>query len=125
MKAQVSMEFLFVLSALMVIFVVFTTIYLGEKVNLFQTEESLATLGNAYRVSAAINYVHLAGDGAQYNFTVGKIDRENITIATVSVESKRPYAASQAPLLNGNVNTTTIEGGQMLIKNNNGAIEIE
>ncbi len=101
-------------------------VYAGQRVNLFQVQDSVAGTRNAYAISAAVNYVHLAGDGAEYNFTLSGVGREeNITLSGYAAESNRSYAMSQAPLLNGNTNTSTVEGGEMLIKNNNGAIEIE
>jgi hypothetical protein len=122
----VSAEFLFVLSALALLFLIIYTVNLGQKTNLFQAQDTLAGMRNAYAMSAALNYIHLAGDGAQYNFTLsGVSQRENITLSGAAVQSNRTYAISHAPLLNGNVNTSSIEGGRMIIKNKNGAIEIE
>lgn len=126
LKAQTSVEFLFVIAALALLLLVLYAVYGGQRMNLFQVQDTLASTRNAYAASAAINYVHLAGDGAQYNFTLPGIgSTENVTLSEYAVESNRTHAVSQAPLLNGNVNSSTLEGGQMLIKNNDGAIEIE
>jgi len=120
-----SEEFLFVIAALLIIFIIFYAIYLGQKANLLQTQDTLASTYNVYSVAAVMNYVYLAGNGAQYNFTLAtKGQEENLTVFGHAVESQRPHGRAQAPLLNGNVNTTNISGGQMMIRNNNGAIEI-
>ena len=114
------------LAALALLLLVLYVIYSGQRINLFQVQDTVSSTRNAYAVSAAINYVHLAGDGVEYNFTLSRISStENITLSEYTAESNRTHAISQAPLLNGNTNTSTLEGGQMLIKNNNGAIEIE
>jgi hypothetical protein len=126
MRAQISAEFLVVVSALMSIFLFVYVVFLSQNINLFQARESITSMKNAYALSAALNYVHLAGDGAQLNFTLsGKENDENITISDVSVESRKTYTAIQAPLLNPNTNTSSVEGGRMIIKNNGGVIEIE
>jgi len=119
-------EFLFILAALALLLLVLYVVYAGQRINLFQVQDTLASTRNAYALSAAINYVHLAGHGAEYNFTLsGVSDIENVTLSEYAAESDRTHAVSQAPLLNGNMNVSTVEGGRMLIKNNNGAIEIE
>ena len=126
LKAQTSGEFLIILAALTLIILIFYVVYSNQRINLFQVQDVLSSTRNAYALSAAINYVHLAGNGAQYNFTLSnKGDTEDITISAYAAESNRTHALSQAPLLNGDTNASTLGGGQMLIKNNNGAIEIE
>ncbi len=113
-------------SALLAALIVFYVVSAGQKINLFQVHDTLVSTRNAYAVAAAINYVHLAGDGAEYSFTLsGKADEENVSLSEAGVESKRGHAVSQAPLLNGNVNQSTLEGGLMRIMNKDGAIEIE
>lgn len=115
------MEFMFVVSVLIVLSLVFYIIYQGQKINLFQTESKLTTEKNAYSLAAAINYVYLAGPGTEYNFTLS----ENVTVSDLAVQSNRTYSTSHAPLLSSDINTTIIERGEIVIKNNNGAIEIE
>ncbi len=117
MKAQVSAEFLVVFSALVTIFLVFFMVGMGHNVNLAQISDSVSGDTDAYALSVALNYVHLAGDGAQYNFTSSR----NLSISDVSVESER----GQAPLLNSDTNATNVSAGAMLIKNNDGGLEIE
>jgi hypothetical protein len=110
----------------MAIFLFVYIVFLGQNINLFQAEDSIIGMKNAYALSTAINYVHLAGDGAQLNFTLtGKENTENITIFDVSVESRRSHSVVYAPLLNPDINVTSVQGGMMVIKNNKGVIEIE
>jgi hypothetical protein len=124
MKAQVTAEFLVVVSALAAIFLIFYVVYFGQNINLTQSQDSIAAMRNAYALSAAMNYVYLAGEGAQYNFTLRKEQDENVTISNLSVESSRTHAVAQAPLLEGNTNASSVNGGQMVIRNNDGVIEI-
>lgn len=126
LKAQIVAEFLFVLSILALISLIIYVIYGGQRINVAQIDDNLKSARNAYALSAAINYVHLAGEGAQYNFTLsGKDDNEVMTISNFTVQSNRTNSISQAPLLNRNINTSEVHGGEMIIKNNNGEIEIE
>lgn len=126
MKAQVSAELLVVVSALMALFVMIYVVVLSENVNLFQAQDSLHSLRNAYALSSAINYVHLAGDGAYINFTLSNLeDEDNITLSNVSVESRNERSHAVSPLLVASINTTHIEEGRMVIRNNAGGIGIE
>ena len=126
MRGQTSGEFIVVLSSLMIIFLIFYTTYLGNTGLLYQEQDRLMTSRNAYALATAINYVHLAGDGASYAYSLGGVtEDENITISEVAVESARPYSVSDAPLLNSDVNTTVVEPGEMTIRNVKGEIRIE
>ena len=51
------------LAALALLLLVLYVIYSGQRINLFQVQDTVSSTRNAYAVSAAINYVHLAGDG--------------------------------------------------------------
>lgn len=124
LKGQVSAEFLVILAALSTVFLIFFIVSLEENVNFLQARDSIGGMRSAYALSAALNFVHLAGDGAQYNLTLSGTGG-NMTITDLAVESNRTYSVSYAPLLNPNVNVSTVERGNMLIKNNNGEIEIE
>jgi uncharacterized protein (UPF0333 family) len=124
MKAQVSAEFLVVVSVLVLVFLIIYQIGIGQNINLLQTKDSVEAMRNAYALSAAINYVYLSGDGTTYNFTNTKEANETISISEYSVESFRGKAKVQAPILDANVNASEVGSGQKIIKNNNGAIEI-
>ena len=120
-----SEEFLFVIAALLLVFIIFYAIYLGQRTNLLQVQDTLASTYNTYATAAVMNYVYLAGDGAQYNFSLAtKGQAENLTIFGHEVESQRAHGRAQAPLLTGNINTTNLSGGQMIIRNNHGVIEV-
>lgn len=125
-RGSISSEFLVVFGLMLLIGLVFYTFELGETINIVQIREKLAAHRNALAASAAINYVYLAGDGAEYDFTLPYIAKgENITIYEGSIESRRPEALSSAPLLSSNTNSTTMKGGKTILRNNNGLIEIE
>jgi uncharacterized protein (UPF0333 family) len=117
LRAQISAEFLLVIAALVSIFLVFYTIALEHNMNLFHVTDNINGRAEAYGLSTAMNYVHLAGDGTEYNFTA----RRNMTITNVSVQA----GSGRAPLLNKNTNTSTVGIGSAIIRNNDGEIEIE
>lgn len=125
MKAQVSYEFMIVLSALVMLFVIVFAVYFGGNINLFQIQDTVAVTRNAQSVAAVMNYVYLAGDGASYNFTLTNVqNEENITISDYAVTSKRHYASAGSPLLNANVNASSLDNGDAIITNNGGEIDI-
>jgi len=125
MKAQVSSEFMVVYSALLIIFVVVFTIYVGGSINLSQTTESVAAERNAQAAAAAMNYVYLAGDGASYAFTLAnRENEENISISCYAVSSERPYVYASAPLLDAKVNVSSLCRGDVMITNNKGELDI-
>jgi len=99
----------------------------GQKINLYQAQDSIETTRNAYATAIAINYVYFAGDGASYVFTVtGKIDRENLSTFGATIRSNRTsHVTSSAPLLNSNVNNFTFDYGYVNISNNDGVMSIE
>ena len=126
MRGNISAEFLTILAALMIIFLIFTVTYSGQNLNIFHIKEMLSGRQTAYSVATAINYVHLAGDGAQYRFNViGRSDDENITFFSHSVESRRGDEVSSGPLLNGIINVSTLDGRLAVIRNDDGVIGID
>jgi len=125
MKAQASLEFMVVYSVLFMIFVVVFSIYLGGSLNLFQAQDSMAALRNAHSVAAAMNYVYLAGDGASYGFSLSNTkNEENITMSDYAVTSERPHASAGAPLLDAEVNVSSISRGDLVISNDGGVIHV-
>jgi hypothetical protein len=125
MKAQVSSEFIVVYTALLLIFVVIFSILFGGGFNLFQIQNLVAAQRDAQSIATAINFVYLAGDGASYNFTPQNLMAgENITISDFGVSVERPYAYASAPVLDAQVNTTSLGGGNIVITNEKGGINI-
>jgi hypothetical protein len=109
MKAQSIPEFMVVYAAIIAIFMVVFAVAFGGSINLYQSQDSVSALCNAYDVATALNYVYLAGDGASYNFTMSGLGNgENITIWGSEVESQRTTASATVPLLDGNVNATLL-----------------
>jgi hypothetical protein len=107
------------------IFLSVFAIYFGGSLNLFQAQDSVVAMRNAYAVASALNYAYLAGDGASYNFTLtGVANGENITIWDYAVTSQRPHASASAPLLDADVNVTALGTGNMMISNNRGELDI-
>ena len=123
-RAQASIEFLIVFSALLGIFlVVFALSFWGEG-NLVQIQDSAASMRNAQSIAAAINYVYLAGDGASYNLAISNVlDAENIALSSHAVSSTRRNAYSSAALLNGKMNFSSLGKGKVVLTNNGGEID--
>lgn len=125
MKAQVSSEFMIVYSAVFTLFLVLFFVYFDGSLNLFQTQDRIMALRNAQSIASAINFVYLAGEGASYEFTMSNIkNQENITVTDYAITSTRPHASAGAPLLDANVNTSTLGRGNITITNNRGGIDI-
>ena len=124
MKAQVTGEFMVILSAMLLLFYVFYMLYIGQVSNSWQANEKLVAMRIASGIRSSINYVYLSGDGTSYNTTV-RTHGYNVTIINGVVGVESDFAAYYLPLLTNNINTTTINQGEMLISNNNGVIEIE
>jgi len=94
---------------------------MGQNMNLFQAQDSAGGMREAYALSAAMNYVHLAGHGARLNFTQRA---ENLSITDFAVESVREHASAQAPLLNSETNSSYAGRGEIEITNDDGVIGI-
>ena len=127
LKAETSMEFLIMVSVIAFVTLIMYLIAQGQKINLYQAQDSIETTRNAYATAIAINYVYFAGDGASYVFTVtGKLDRENLSTFGATIRSNRTsHVTSSAPLLNSNVNNFTFDYGYVNISNNDGVMSIE
>lgn len=126
MHGQSSAEFSFILSLVLVVFLIFVIIYQGQLINLYQSKNSISAMERAYSLAAAINYVYLAGPETTYNFTFQKFENENVTIDNGIVECKKGDVVAQASLLTDEVTTTdSVSGGEIIIRNNGGMVEIE
>ncbi len=114
-----------VLSALLMIALVVFTIAAGSNTNLVNVQDSISAKSDAYALSAVLNYVYLAGDGASYSFTTRNMQEgENITISGFSVSVDRGRTSQSAPILDGKVNASSPGMGHMLVTNNRGEIDI-
>lgn len=126
MKAQASLEYMVVFSALLVVFLVMFALSFGGSGNLGQIQDSAASMRNAQSIAAYLNYVYLAGDGATYRAQLsGVAEGENITVAPHTVSSTRRNAYSSAALLDGNMNFSSLSRGSVTISNSGGEIDAE
>ncbi len=125
MIAQVTPEFLIVVLAISVFFIVFMTIYQNQLTNLQQTEEELQAQEAAQRVANAINYVYLAGDGTSYDLII-VAPRSNITARGnfITAEVINTGTLFQFPLIINVTNTTINNSGRIIITNVGGTIAI-
>ncbi|MFH0884324.1 MAG: hypothetical protein V1861_01280 [Candidatus Micrarchaeota archaeon] len=126
MKAQASAEFLVVITMLLLIFLIFYVVYIGQASNLARSRELLSTNQEAYALSAAINYVYLAGDGASLNYSLPlHAGTGNLSVSGAVVESSLGEAVSQSPLLVPISGPTQISSASVVIRNNDGVVSIE
>lgn len=123
MRAQVTGEFMVILSAMLLLFYVFYILYIGQVSNSWQANEKLVAMRVASGIRSAINHVHLSGDGTVYNTTI-RTHGYNVSInnGVVGVESE--FAAYFLPTLTTNINATTVNQGEVIFRNNGGLIEI-
>jgi hypothetical protein len=125
MRAQTSFEFMVVLAALLMLFMIVFSISIGGSGNLLQARETVSAQRNAYAAAAAMNFVYLAGDGARYNLTLGSVaDGENITISDYSVTSMRDTVSAGAPLLDGRSDASALSRGEFQISNEGGEVHV-
>ncbi len=112
-----------VVSAVLLLFFMFYLLYAGQITNSAQADSNIVAMRVASAVQSAINYVYLAGDGAQYNATI-RTSGMTVTIAGGVVEARSASGAHYLPLLTDKVNATEIHAGSMMIRNSGGAILI-
>lgn len=125
-KGQAANEFFLVFVALLLIYIVFAIVYNNQAINLFQSRDNLEAFQTSHQISAAINNVYLAGDGAAINITV-IASRVNVTINSGIIESSvaSTNSVNQVKLLTSRINTTNVVlNREMTILNNGGTIEI-
>ena len=125
MRAQASPEFLIIYAAMMLVFIGVFAIYAGGSINLFHTQDAVATMRDAYAAAAVLNYVYVAGDGAAYNFTLsGVSNAENVSVSQFEVTASRPQATAVAPLITGSVNATSLGRGDVNVANRRGSVYV-
>lgn len=114
-----------VLSALLMVFIIVSMVSLGGGLNLFQAQETAASLRNAHALAAAVNFVYLAGDGASYNLTLANMaNDENITTSDFAATSQRPHSSGSAPLLEAGVNASSVGRGDVQLSNAGGEVHV-
>ena len=123
MRAQVSIEIVVILVALIVTFTVFMILYQNQATNLQQTQDKLQATDVAFKIANAINYVYLGGDGSSYSLAV-VAPRINITAAGNFVTAERNTVFFQAPLVVNITNYTINNSGEIRIRNVCGNIVI-
>lgn len=125
MRAQASAEFLIVVSALMLFFVLFYTVYVDLLGNLSITRENLAATQRSGSLAAAANYVYLAGPGASINMSIPYNTGENLSLYGVAAESNIGEGHAQAPLILFADSITYVNSSDFVIRNSDGVIVIE
>ena len=125
MRGQATEEFMVVLSALLLLFYIFYTLYIGQISTSHSAMDRLKAASIAGGIRSAINYVYLAGDGAVYNATIAFGNRPmDVLVSGGTVSVMSDVTSYSLPLLTDNMNATSISQGGIGIRNNGGAIEI-
>jgi len=130
MKAQSAVEFLLVLAAMLVLFIVLITVYHGQLINTGQSMAKLETWTSAYHLASVINSAYLAGDGAVISFAISapnSILQVNNSIVTSSID--RYNARTQVFILAQNttiinITTNATANAPRVVRNKGGTIEI-
>jgi len=114
-----------VLSVMLLLFFIFFLIYANQITISHESADRITTERIASGIRAAINYVYLAGDGAEYNasFAYGLSD-VNVSVYGGTVDAQSDVAQYSLPLLTQNVNETYVSPGNVMIRNDGGMIEI-
>ena len=126
MKAQTSGEFFIIFSGIMMLYTIVAIVYGNWLAGVYNANAQLEASGAVNRIAFAVNFVHLAGEGAEYVFPMAA-SNSNITIRNTFVDanSSRTTAVAQWELLTNNTNFTIIKNtGNVTIRNNGGMIEI-
>jgi len=123
MRAQVTGEFMVILSVVFILFYIFYALYANQIVNSYQADESITSMRVASQVQSAINYVYLAGDGATFS-TSFRTSGMNVTISNGVVEARSEFSEYDLPLLTNRINMTTINPGDITLRNDHGVIGI-
>ena len=123
MRAQVTGEFMIILSVVFILFYIFYALYANQIVNSYQADASITSMRVASGIQAAINYVYLAGDGTTFNTSI-RTSGINVTISNGVVEARSEFSEYDLPLLTNRINATTINPGDIALRNNLGVIEI-
>lgn len=124
MKAQASLEYMVVMSSLLVVFLLMFALSFGGQGNLGQIQDSSASMRNSQSAASALNFVYLAGSGASYELYLSGVEEgENITVSPHTVSSTRGNAYFSASILDGNMNFSSLTRGSNLISNSGGEID--
>jgi hypothetical protein len=123
MKAQVTGEFIIILSVMLILFYMFYALYANQTINSYQANERIVSMRVATEVQSAINYVYLAGDGTAFNTSI-RTSGINVTISNGVVEARSQFSEYDLPLLTNRINITTINPGTVVLRNNRGVIGI-
>lgn len=120
-KGQASAEMLAVMAVMMAVFLIGVFALSGVGSNMGQLEDYLSAYNTASALGAAINGVHLAGDGASATIQLNRGDA-NISVAGSGVYVFSGGSAYAWPLLTNSTIPANISAGKVTITNRNGLI---
>jgi len=125
-RGQATFEFLLVLSAIGIVFLIAFIIASSANANLVSGMSNSAARRDAMLYASAVNFVYLSGPGASFNLSSRNIEAgENITISAFSVSAIREDGSGSASLLYGGVNGSAAPHGDVRVVNSGGGIHFE
>ena len=123
-KAQVSIEFVFVLASLMLLFILILITTNEKNVQNKQTSEFLAARNECFEIANAISMAHSNGEGFRVNIsTYYNTSIYDSGLITVTFENKQDFTASCTFF--GRLNNTVNINSSAVVKNVNGVVFIE
>ena len=135
-KAQISAEFIIIVSIALVVFLMMFSIIDKRNDELYSTRTMLYARKEADNLASSINTIFLAGDGAQKTITLPETLRDDknytiniyptnhlVEIIWSSLGENRQYTS---PLLTANItgNLTSLSNTTLTITNSNGGMVI-
>ncbi len=119
-KAQITIEFIFGIGALVMIFVLLLHLSFERRIDILNLKEDLDALEECHKFSSIISEVYNGGDGTKlYTKTDYKIDIKNQIIEVVKENLTKAMCPIYARIQNVSFS------GEVLVKNEKGTIAIQ
>lgn len=124
-KSQVSLEFVFMIASLFMLFIIILISVSEKKEQNRIAEEFITARGDCIKASDAISFAASKGDGMEINITTyNNISIYNTSFITVTLPGK-PYPSASCNFIGNLGNAVYYINGTGKIKNTGGAISIE
>ncbi len=123
-RGQVSVEFLIVLSIVLIIFLSFFTVIDSKNQRMEQKEVESRVKGLAENVGTTINEVHLGGNGFRAELYVAIDEKQALRVYGERAFIEVTYEGGRHifPILTSNIQNKNITQGELAIKNVEGEI---
>lgn len=122
-KAQMSIEMLIVISVVFAIFVAALYMFSGHLSVVAHARSQMDAYSIASKIGPSINSVYLAGDGASISLSA-RAENTSAEISRNYLIVRSGDAYYDWPLLTNRTNASTVQLGEITMKNSNGMILI-